>query len=225
MNVSNTGNVLSSLLQNPAASGGKSASLNGGAGFAYQGTSDNPASTDNVELSPRAQALLNQADAAIISGNAGAAERLQKRIDAFASKLSDFYKRNSIPVDEKTVFNISASGDITVDTAYKKKFTEYLRDNPDAATELKKIAKLSALQATQKALELYYEEKKAAKGDKDKEAIADERYKLRTKKIGELAGTLTFENGKLTSAAAEYASTLLSRAPYEIPQARVNVAA
>lgn len=214
MSVSTANSLLSSLFQNPYLPGdGKPAP----SGFADKGSSENPKG-DSIELSEHAQALLDQADAAIINGNAGAQERLQKRIDAFASKLSDFYKRNSIPVDEKTVFNIDASGTITVDTPYKKKFDEYLKNNPEAATELKKIAKLSALQATQKALELYYEEKKAAKGDSKKEAIADERYKQRAKKIGELGGTLTFENGKLTSAATEYAATLTSHEPYEIPK-------
>lgn len=221
MSVSIAGNLLSNLLQNPYLSGdGKPVQ----SGFADKGTGEDPKG-DSVALSEHAQALLDQADAAVLNGNAGAQERLQKRIDAFADKLSDFYKRNSIPVDEKTVFNIDASGNVTVDTAYKKKFTQYLKDHPEDEKELKKIAKLSALQATQKALELYYEEKKAAKGDVKKEAIADERYKERTKKIGELAGKLTFENGKLTSAATEYASTLLSHAPYEVPEKLQRTAA
>jgi hypothetical protein len=171
----------------------------------------NATPSDTIDLSQHAQDILAQADA---SQSVAAdlqltpEQRLQKRVDAFASKLSDFFTSNFIPLSEKTVFNVNAYGDIQVDGAYKKKLDQYFKDHPDDAKELKTITKLSALQATQKALDLYVQEKKAAKGDKKLENAAADRYAVRSQHINDISGTITFENGKLTSAATEYADEL-----------------
>lgn len=183
------------------------------AGDAQQPTSTSP-SGDSIILSEHAQFILAQANdsqQAAANLQLSAQERFAKRVDAFAQKLTALYSKLNIPLSEKTAFSIDAYGDIKVDGAYKKKLEQYFKDNPDDAKEYKAIAKLGALQATQKALDLYYEEKKAAKGDKRLEKAADERYAVHASRIKELSGTLTFEDGKLHSAANDYIDAIITK--------------
>ncbi len=171
-------------------------------------------STDSIDLSERAKRIIAQANDSqnvIADFQLSAQERFAKRVDAFAQKLSALFDKLSIPLSEKTVLNIDAYGEVKIDGAYKKKLEQYFKDNPEEAKELKTIAKLSALQATQKALDLYYQEKKAAKGDAKLEKAADERYGLRAAQIKELSGTLIFEDGKLHSAAIDYIDAIINK--------------
>ena len=101
-------------------------------------------------------------------------ERLKARSDALASRLSAAFAEKGIPIDDPISVRIE-SGSIVSDSPYKKKIEKLFRDDPDLAKEFESVASLKAMQAAQKALELYNEAKKSARS-KGEQAAAYARY-------------------------------------------------
>lgn len=128
---------------------------------------------------------------------------VQKRTDAFAATLNKDFAALQIPLDDAISLRVDASGQITTDSPYKKTIAKYFEANPEAAKEFKAIASLNALRATQKALELYNEEQKAAR-NKDEQNAAFDRHATRSLAIQKLSGSFTLKGGKLSSAAMDY---------------------
>jgi putative NADH-flavin reductase len=166
--------------------------------------------TTTVDLSDQAKALLQQATAeqtALLDLPASFDELVTKRTEDFAKKLVEAFTAENIPVDEAISLSIDSSGTIHADGPYKKRIEQYFKDNPEAAKEFKAVATLNALRATLEALRLYNEEKKAA-ATKEQQVAASDRYTMRSMYIFSLSGLLTLKDGKITSAAMDYAKSL-----------------
>jgi hypothetical protein len=167
-------------------------------------------STTSVELSDRAQALLQK-----LTDNQAAALRLPDSFDemvaqktsALAARLIRDFAHDNIPVDEAIAFTIDSSGTVRSDGPYRKRIEQYLKDNPDVAKEIQTVATLNALRATEQGLRLYLKEKQAATTDKDKAAASDP-YMARSMNIQSLAGHLILADGQLSSAAMDYVTAL-----------------
>lgn len=160
----------------------------------------------SIVLSDQAKARLKQLQAGLqvaqdlpVSLDA----MVQKRTDAFAATLNKAFAALQIPLDDAISLQVDKSGRITTDSPYKKAIAKYFEDNPEAAKEFKAIASLNALRATQKALELYNEEQKAAR-NKDEQSAAFDRHATRSQAIQKLSGSFSLKQGKLSSAAMDY---------------------
>ncbi|MBN8938061.1 MAG: hypothetical protein J0H01_01160 [Rhizobiales bacterium] len=185
---------------NPAAPAGKSGANPSTAG----GSAGEPAVS--VVLSDQAKARLKQLQAGLPmtqDQSASLDAMVQKRTEAFAATLSKAFAALQIPLDDAISLQVDKSGQITTDSPYKKAIAKYFEANPEAAKEFKAIASLNALRATQKALELYNEEQKAAR-NKDEQGAAWDRYATRSMAIQKLSGSFSLKQGKLSSAAMDY---------------------
>jgi hypothetical protein len=165
---------------------------------------------DVIDLSTRAQTLLQYANASKDTAadiSVPFKERMAKRMNDFAANLSVYFKKNFIAENEEFSFNIDRYGVLHVNGPHKKKVEEYFQNNPEAVKELKTLSALSTLEATHEALRLYNAEKKQAVSKEQQDAVAD-RYAVRMMHIQTLTGLMFFKDGKLTSAALEYAASL-----------------
>lgn len=157
-----------------------------------------------VELSAQAKALSTGAVTPQLFKTPE--EDIQQRTEVLAGKLNDFLKRAGIPADEAISLKVDKFGRVTADGPYKKKIEEYFADNPDAK-ELRAIVEFQALKATQLALEALAKEKKAARNDDETEK-ANTRFLTRANDIQRLDGQVTLQNGKLTTGAQDYITSL-----------------
>ena len=108
------------------------------------------ATTDTVELSDRAKAILDKADAdkaATAELSLSFDEILQKRSDALTSRLTDAFKGMNVNLDEAVRLQVDKFGNVTTEGSWKAKIEKFFADNPDLAKELKAIAGLNALKA------------------------------------------------------------------------------
>jgi hypothetical protein len=164
------------------------------------------APADVVELSDHAKAAIEKANA----DQAAAAdltlsfdEVLAKRTDELTRTLTDAFKGLNVNLDDAVRLGIDKSGNVTTEGPWKKKIEQLFQDRPDLAKELKTISSLDSLKATQKALDLYNDEKKSATGKKQQDE-AWTRYNVRSINIQTLSGVMSLKDGKLRSAAADY---------------------
>lgn len=134
-------------------------------------------------------------------------ELVQQRTDALAQKLTRMFDDAGIDVGDKIALRIDSSGMIRTDGPQKERIEQFFRDNPDIAKEFRDVASLNTMKATLEALRLYNEEMKSAQSKEAQAAVRD-RFTTRSIRIQELSGSLTLENGTLTSAAVEYADSL-----------------
>lgn len=191
----------------------RSGAAAGAAAPSGQISSDMPASAKggddpavSIVLSDQAKARLKQLQAGLQVAQdqpASLDAMVQKRTDAFAATLNKAFAALQIPLDDAISLRVDTSGQITTDSPYKKAIARYFEANPEAAKEFKAIASLNALRATQKALELYQEEQKAAR-NKDEQSAAFDRHATRSLAIQKLSGSFSLKQGKLSSAAMDY---------------------
>lgn len=154
--------------------------------------------SDTVELSDQAKALLQlQKDLSMTFE-----ERLQKRSDALAEKLSKAFAKINVNLDEAVRLKVDKFGNVTSEGPWKEKIEKLFQDNPELAKELKEISALNALKAAQTALELYNKEKGAPGSAQQSEAWT--RYNVRSMNIQTLSGVISLQDGKLRSAAVDY---------------------
>ncbi|MGO3933043.1 hypothetical protein NP284_32605 [Rhodopseudomonas pseudopalustris] len=154
--------------------------------------------SDTVELSDQAKALLQlQKDLSMTFE-----ERLQKRSDALAEKLSKAFAKINVNLDEAVRLKVDKFGNVTSEGPWKEKIEKLFRDDPDLAKELKEISALNALKAAQTALELYNKEKGAPGSAQQSDAWT--RYNLHSMNIQTLSGVISLQDGKLRSAAVDY---------------------
>lgn len=163
-----------------------------------------------IDLSDRARALLAQLNAgkAVLDGIPNSFDDLVKRkSEEVTAKLTRVFEKAGIPLDEAIELRFTASGKVVTSSPYKEKIEKVFEENPDLAEELKTVDTLNTLKATLEALRLYDEEKKRAHSDEERDEASD-RYIMRSMTIQSLSGVLTLEDGKLTSAAVDYAMEL-----------------
>ncbi|NVO14775.1 MAG: hypothetical protein HXX10_12125 [Rhodoplanes sp.] len=134
-------------------------------------------------------------------------ELLLRRTEALAQKLTQNFADAGIDVDSKIALQVDSSGRIRTDGPQKERIEQFFRDNPEIAKEVRDVASLNTMKAAAEALRRYNEEMKSAH-DKDSQSAVRDRYTTRSLRIQELSGSLTLEDGKLTSAAVEYADSL-----------------
>jgi hypothetical protein len=171
-------------------------------------------SATNVQLSTKAQALLQQ-----VATNQTGVPHLPASFDQMVTeKTSDLaatlvkgFTAVFIPLDQPISLQVDSSGTVHADGPYKKQIEKYFADNPDVAKEVKTVASLNALKATEQAMRLYVKEQQSATTDKDRAAASD-RYMVRSMNIQSLSGDFTLSNGQLTSAATQYTTALSSPA-------------
>lgn len=155
-------------------------------------------SRDTVEVSDQAKALLElQKDLSMTFD-----ERLQKRSDALADKLSKEFAKINVNLDDAVRLKVDKFGNVTSEGPWKAKIEKLFQDNPELAKELKEVAALNSLKAAQSALELYNKEK-GAPGSKQ-QSDAWTRYNVRSMNIQTLSGVISLQDGKLRSAAVDY---------------------
>ena len=154
--------------------------------------------SDTVELSDQAKALLElQKDLSMTFE-----ERLQKRSDALAEKLSKAFAKINVNLDDTVRLKVDKFGNVTSEGPWKERIEKLFRDDPDLAKELKEISALNALKAAQTALDLYNKEKGAPGSEQQSEAWT--RYNVRSMNIQTLSGVISLQDGKLRSAAVDY---------------------
>lgn len=155
-------------------------------------------STDTVELSDQAKALLElQKDLSMTFE-----ERLQKRSDALAEKLSKAFGGFNVNLDEAVRLKVDKFGNVSSEGPWKEKIEKFFRDYPEFAKELKEISALNSLKAAQTALDLYNKEKGQPGSAQQSEAWT--RYNLHSMNIQTLSGVISLQDGKLRSAAVDY---------------------
>ncbi len=173
-----------------------------------------PPATAVVKRSETEQAALDRvktAHEAIAHATRSFDERLKVRFDALASRLSEAFKEKGIPLDDPISLRIE-SGTVVSDSPYRKKIEKMFRDDPELAKEFESVASLKAMQAAQRSLELYNEEKKSARS-RDEQEAAYERYTARMIDIQTLSGVMTLKDGALTSAAEDYLGVMSGATP------------
>ncbi|ABD88654.1 hypothetical protein [Rhodopseudomonas palustris] len=169
-----------------------------------------PASTTTaaakVELSEHAKAMLAKAQAdaqAVADLKMTFDERLEKRSDALAQKLTKAFAFFNVNLDDSVRLQVDKFGNVTTEGPWKKKIEKLFADDPDLAKELKAIAGLNALKAASTALELYNKEKGATAGSKQQQE-AWTKYNIRSINIQTLSSVMSLTDGKLRSAAVDY---------------------
>lgn len=154
---------------------------------------------------------LKTAQEALANATRSADERLKVRSDALAGRLSAAFADKGIPLDDPISLRIE-SGSVVSDSPYRKKIEKLFRDDPELAKEFESVASLKAMQAAQKSLELYNEEKKSARS-RDEQEAAYGRYTSRMVDIQTLSGVMTLKDGALTSAAEDYMGVMSGATP------------
>jgi hypothetical protein len=167
-------------------------------------TKDQPATS--VELSDRAKALLAKAaaDEEIAADlKLSFDERLAKRSDALAQKLTERFKKINVNLDDSVRLQVDKYGKVTTEGPWKEKIEKMFADDPELAKELKTVAALNSLKAAQTALDLYTKEKGSAAGSKQQQKAWTD-YNIRSINIQTLSGVMSLTDGKLRSAAVDY---------------------
>jgi len=165
---------------------------------------DQPATT--VELSDSAKALLAKAaaDEEIAADlKLSFDERLAKRSDALAQKLTERFKKLNVNLDDSVRLQVDKYGKVTTEGPWKEKIEKMFADDPELAKEFKTVAALNSLKAAQTALDLYNKEKGSAAGSKHQQKAWTD-YNIRSINIQRLSGVMSLTDGKLRSAAVDY---------------------
>lgn len=164
------------------------------------------APADKVELSEHAKAMLAKAQAdadAMADLKLTFDERLEKRSDALAEKLTKAFAYLNVNLDDSVRLKVDKFGNVTTEGPWKKKIEKLFADQPELAKELKAIAGLNALKAASTALDLYNKEKGETAGSKEQQA-AWTKYNIRSINIQTLSEVMSLTDGKLRSAAVDY---------------------
>lgn len=148
-------------------------------------------------------------------------EQVKTRSDALASRLSTAFAKEGIPLDEPISLRV-ASGTVVSDSPYRKKIEKLFKDDPELAKEFESVASLKTMQAAQKSLELYNEEKKSAR-NRDEQEAAYGRYTTRMIDIQNLSGVMTLKDGALSSAAEDYMGVMSGAVPAATSDPRAEV--
>ncbi|MGX7741073.1 hypothetical protein [Rhodopseudomonas parapalustris] len=170
-----------------------------------------PASTDTVQLSERAQAILDKANAdkaATAKLSLSFDEMLLQRTDALTAKLTDAFKGMNVNLDEAVRLQVDKFGKVTTEGPWKEKIEKFFADNPDLAKELKAIAGLNSLKAANAALELYNKEKGSSAPGSKQQQSAWTNYNIRSMNIQTLSGVISLKDGELRSAAMDYIDSI-----------------
>ncbi|MFT4277497.1 MAG: hypothetical protein QM576_14180 [Rhodopseudomonas sp.] len=168
-------------------------------------------STDTVQLSERAQAILDKANAdkaATAKLSLSFDEMLQQRTDALTTKLTDAFKGMNVNLDDAVRLQVDKFGKVTAEGPWKEKIEKFFADNPDLAKELKAIAGLNSLKAANAALELYNKEKGSSAPGSKQQQSAWSNYTIRSMNIQTLSGVISLKDGELRSAAMDYIDSI-----------------
>jgi hypothetical protein len=174
-------------------------------------TPSTAAVTDKVQLSDRAKAILDKANAdkaATANLTLSFDEMLQQRTDALTTKLTDAFKKMNVNLDDAVRLQVDKFGKVTAEGPWKEKIEKFFEDNPDLAKELKAIAGLNALKAANAALELYNKEKGSGGPGSKQQQSAWTNYNIRSMNIQTLSGVISLEDGELRSAAMDYIDSI-----------------
>lgn len=136
-------------------------------------------------------------------------EIVERKTTEFTEKLLKAFGANKpeIRTDEDIVLHVDRFGNVTAEGPQKAKIEKFFRDNPDIAKEFKNIAGLNELKAAMSTLQLLVEEKKSARNEEETAAARD-RFAVHSMYIHELSGHFLLKEGKLRSAAVDYADAL-----------------
>lgn len=174
-------------------------------------TPSTAAVTDTVQLSERAKAILDKANAdkaATANLTLSFDEMLQQRTDALTTKLTDAFKKMNVNLDDAVRLQVDKFGKVTAEGPWKEKIEKFFEDNPDLAKELKAIAGLNALKAANAALELYNKEKGSGGPGSKQQQSAWTNYNIRSMNIQTLSGVISLKDGELRSAAMDYIDSI-----------------
>lgn len=130
-------------------------------------------------------------------------EKLGELKTALVGKLQKMMQEKGIAPDASFQLSVDKYGGVTTDGIHKEQIEEFFEDDPEARKALKQIVDITAMMATQKALEALVEEKKAAR-NKDEEDEADTRFLQRSMTIQTLSRRVTFDEGEITTGAEDY---------------------
>jgi hypothetical protein len=221
---------------NSPASAATALLLQGAAGSTYDGAAKNTTATaaagsssppaDIVELSDHAKATIEKAkadQAATADLTLSFDEVLAKRTDELSKTLSDAFAGLNVNLDDAVRLQVDKFGNVTTEGPWKKKIEQLFQDRPELAKELKSISSLNTLKATQKALDLYQDEKKSAAKKKQQDE-AWTRYNVRSINIQTLSGVMSLKDGKLRSAAADYIDMIADPAGTDPTQSQQDIA-
>ncbi|QDL98046.1 hypothetical protein FLL57_12315 [Rhodopseudomonas palustris] len=169
------------------------------------------ATADTVQLSERAKAILDKANAdkaATANLTLSFDEMLQQRTDALTAKLTDAFKKMNVNLDDAVRLQVDKFGKVTAEGPWKEKIEKFFEDNPDLAKELKAIAGLNSLKAANAALELYNKEKGSGGPGSKQQQSAWTSYNIRSMNIQTLSGVISLKDGELRSAALDYIDSI-----------------
>ncbi|WP_455974734.1 hypothetical protein [Methylorubrum populi] len=173
-----------------------------------------PAAAAVVTLSDTAKSALDglkAAQEATADATRSFDEQLKVRSETLAGRLSAAFSGEGIPVDEPIALRME-SGRVVSDSPYRKKIEKLFGNDPELAKEFESVASLKAMQAAQKSLELYNQEKKNAR-DRNEQNAAYERHSTRMIDIQKLSGVMTLKDGALSSAAEDYMGVMSGAVP------------
>jgi hypothetical protein len=223
--VNSTASAATALLLQGAAGSVLDGSGKSSTGTATAGSaSSTPA--DVVELSDHAKATIEKAkadQAAAADLTLSFDEVLAKRTDALGKTLSDAFAGFNVNLDDAVRLQVDKFGNVSTEGPWKKKIEQLFQDHPELAKELKTVSSLNSLKATQKALDLYTDEKKSATNKKQQDA-AWTRYNVRSINIQTLSGLMSLKNGKLRSAAVDYIDMIADPAGTDPTQSQQDIA-
>lgn len=209
---------------------GAAASAHDGAGKSTTGTatagSSSSAPADIVELSDHAKATIEKAkadQAATSDLTLSFDEVLAKRTDDLSKTLSDAFAGLNVNLDDAVRLQVDKFGNVTTEGPWKKKIEQLFQDRPELAKELKTVSSLNSLKATQKALDLYQDEKKSAANKKQQDE-AWTRYNVRSINIQTLSGVMSLKDGKLRSAATDYIDMIADPAGTDSTKSQQDIA-
>jgi hypothetical protein len=211
--------------------------LQGAAGSVFDGSGKSSTGTatagsasstpaDVVELSDHAKATIEKAkadQAAAADLTLSFDEVLAKRTDDLGKTLSDAFAGFNVNLDDAVRLQVDKFGNVTTEGPWKKKIEQLFQDHPELAKELKTVSSLNSLKATQKALDLYTDEKKSATNKKQQDA-AWTRYNVRSINIQTLSGLMSLKDGKLRSAAVDYIDMIADPAGTDPTQSQQDIA-
>jgi hypothetical protein len=222
---------------NSTASAATALLLQGAAGSVFDGSGKSSTGTatagsasstpaDVVELSDHAKATIEKAkadQAAAADLTLSFDEVLAKRTDDLGKTLSDAFAGFNVNLDDAVRLQVDKFGNVTTEGPWKKKIEQLFQDHPELAKELKTVSSLNSLKATQKALDLYTDEKKSATNKKQQDA-AWTRYNVRSINIQTLSGLMSLKDGKLRSAAVDYIDMIADPAGTDPTQSQQDIA-
>jgi hypothetical protein len=188
--------------------------------------SSSSAPADVVELSDHAKATIEKAkadQAATADLTLSFDEVLAKRTDDLTKTLTEAFKGLNVNLDDAVRLQVDKFGNVTTEGPWKKKIEQLFQDHPELAKELKTVSSLNSLKTTQKALDLYHDEKKSA-ANKKQQNEAWTRYNVRSINIQTLSGVMSLKDGKLRSAAADYIDMIADPAGTDPTKSQQDIA-